>query len=45
MQGSITCVGVGMMLGAHLSPVSLSHIEQADIGVLWSIRPSGRALA
>ncbi|MBO2617308.1 SAM-dependent methyltransferase [Shewanella algae] len=31
MQGSITCVGVGMMLGAHLSPVSLSHIEQADI--------------
>ncbi|QSX36435.1 SAM-dependent methyltransferase [Shewanella sedimentimangrovi] len=31
VQGSLTCVGVGMMLGAHLSPIARSHIEQADV--------------
>jgi siroheme synthase len=31
VQGSLTCVGVGMMLGAHLSPLARSHIEQADL--------------
>ena len=29
--GSIVCVGTGMMLGAHISPRSRSHIEQADV--------------
>ena len=30
-QGSLACVGLGMMLGSHLSPRSRSHIEQADV--------------
>ncbi|MGH8108278.1 MAG: SAM-dependent methyltransferase [Arenimonas sp.] len=30
-SGSIVCVGTGMMLGAHISPRSRSHIEQADV--------------
>ena len=30
-QGRLACVGVGMMLGAHLSPRSRSHIQQADV--------------
>jgi uncharacterized protein YabN with tetrapyrrole methylase and pyrophosphatase domain len=30
-SGSIVCVGLGMMLGAHISPRSRSHIEQADV--------------
>ncbi|QSX34493.1 hypothetical protein JYB87_04380 [Shewanella avicenniae] len=30
-KGSLTCVGVGMMLGAHICPISRSHIENADI--------------
>lgn len=30
-KGSITCVGTGMTLGSHISPLSRSHIEQADI--------------
>ena len=29
--GTLACVGLGMMLGAHLSPRSRSHIEQADV--------------
>jgi precorrin-6B methylase 1 len=29
--GSLTCVGLGMMLGAHLSPRSKAYIEQADV--------------
>lgn len=29
--GSLVCVGLGMTLGAHLSPRSKSHIEQADV--------------
>lgn len=31
ISGSIVCVGTGMMLGAHISPRSRSHIEQADV--------------
>ncbi|HET8899940.1 MAG TPA: SAM-dependent methyltransferase [Rhodanobacteraceae bacterium] len=27
----MACVGLGMMLGAHLSPLARSHIEQADV--------------
>ena len=30
-QGSLVCVGTGMLLGAHITPISRSHIEQADI--------------
>jgi hypothetical protein len=30
-SGSLACVGLGMMLGAHVSPRSRSHIEQADV--------------
>ena len=29
--GSLACVGVGMMLGAHLTPRARSCIEQADV--------------
>lgn len=54
-QGSLACVGLGMMLGAHLSPRSRSHIEQADVVFalvsdplveLWvqDIRPNTRSL-
>lgn len=37
-KGSIVCVGTGMTLGAHISPVCRSHIEQADI-VFCSAHP------
>ncbi len=30
-QGSLSCVGLGMMLGAHLAPRSRSYMEQADV--------------
>lgn len=30
-QGSLACVGLGMMLGAHLTPRALGHIQQADV--------------
>jgi precorrin-6B methylase 1 len=30
-QGSLAVVGLGMMLGAHLSPRSRNHIEHADV--------------
>jgi uncharacterized protein YabN with tetrapyrrole methylase and pyrophosphatase domain len=30
-SGSIACVGLGMTLGSHLSPLARSHIEQADV--------------
>lgn len=53
--GSFTAVGLGMMLGAHLSPRSRSEIEQADVvfGLvsdaiveLWlqELRPDARSL-
>lgn len=29
--GSLACVGLGMMLGAHLAPRARSHIEQSDV--------------
>lgn len=29
--GSLACVGLGMTLGAHISPRSRSHVEQADV--------------
>ncbi|MBC3764379.1 SAM-dependent methyltransferase [Neptunicella marina] len=31
MSGSLVCVGLGMKLGAHISPICRSHIEQADV--------------
>ncbi len=30
-RGSLACVGMGMTLGSHLSPLARSHIEQADV--------------
>lgn len=30
-NGSLICVGVGITLGAHISPVARSHIESADV--------------
>ena len=30
-RGRLACVGVGMMLGAHLAPRVRAHIEQADV--------------
>jgi uncharacterized protein YabN with tetrapyrrole methylase and pyrophosphatase domain len=29
--GSLVCVGTGMTLGSHMSPLARSHIEQADV--------------
>lgn len=54
-HGSLACVGLGMMLGAHLAPRSRSHIEQADVVFvlvsdslveLWvqEMRPDARSL-
>lgn len=31
MAGSLICVGTGMTLGAHISPVSRANIENADV--------------
>lgn len=31
VRGSLVCVGLGMTLGAHLTPRSRSTIEQADV--------------
>ncbi|MBB5358146.1 hypothetical protein HDE76_001352 [Rhodanobacter sp. ANJX3] len=30
-SGSLVCVGLGMTLGSHISPLSRSHIEQSDV--------------
>ncbi|HEY2346255.1 MAG TPA: SAM-dependent methyltransferase [Xanthomonadaceae bacterium] len=30
-RGSLVCVGTGMTLGSHLSPLARSYIEQADV--------------
>ena len=29
--GSLVCVGIGMTLGSHISPLARSHIENADV--------------
>lgn len=29
--GSLACVGIGMTLGSHITPLARSHIEQADV--------------
>jgi precorrin-2 methylase len=31
LSGSLVCVGVGMTLGSHITPLARSYIEQADI--------------
>ena len=31
MKGSLSCVGLGMMLGAHVGPRARATIEQADV--------------
>lgn len=54
-QGSLACVGLGMMLGAHLGPRARTHIEEADVVFvaasdalveLWvqQMRPDARSL-
>jgi precorrin-6B methylase 1 len=30
-RGSLACVGLGMTLGSHLTPLARSHIQQADV--------------
>ncbi|MEW5836041.1 MAG: SAM-dependent methyltransferase [Pseudomonadota bacterium] len=30
-RGRLACVGLGMTLGSHLTPLACSHIEQADV--------------
>lgn len=30
-RGSLACVGIGMTLGSHLTPLARSHIEQAEV--------------
>lgn len=30
-RGNLVCIGVGMILGAHLGPRARAHIEQADV--------------
>jgi len=30
-KGSLVCVGIGITLGSHLTPLARSHIEQADV--------------
>ncbi|MDE2256386.1 MAG: hypothetical protein KGK05_01325, partial [Xanthomonadaceae bacterium] len=29
--GSLACIGIGITLGSHLTPLARSHIEQADV--------------
>lgn len=30
-RGSLACVGMGMTMGSHLTPLARSHIQQADV--------------
>src|SRR5262245_59771489 len=30
-QGNLVCVGIGMTLGSHITPLSRSYIENADV--------------
>jgi hypothetical protein len=30
-KGRLACVGIGIMLGSHISPLARSHIQQADV--------------
>ena len=39
MQGRLVCVGTGMTLGAHISPIATSYIAQAD--VVFSLMSTG----
>jgi hypothetical protein len=39
-SGSLVCVGVGMTLGSHISPLARSHIEQADVVFIGVSDPS-----
>jgi len=39
MSGSLVCVGTGMTLGAHISPIVTSYIAQAD--VVFSLMSTG----
>ena len=37
--GSLVCVGVGMTLGSHITPLARSHIEKSD--VVFTVVPDG----
>jgi len=41
-RGSLVCVcvGIGMTLGSHLSPLARSYIEKADVvfAAVWRLR-------
>lgn len=39
MSGSVVCVGTGMILGGHITPIAKSYIEQAD--VIFSLMSTG----
>jgi len=39
MSGNLVCVGTGMTLGAHISPIATSYIAQAD--VVFSLMSTG----
>jgi uncharacterized protein YabN with tetrapyrrole methylase and pyrophosphatase domain len=41
-KGSIVCVGTGITLGSHITPICRSHIEQADV-VFCSVHPMHEA--
>lgn len=38
-SGHLACVGLGMMLGAHLGPRARAYIEQADVVFLAASDP------
>ncbi len=38
-SGCLVCVGVGIQLGAHISPAAKSHIERADVVFIASSDP------
>jgi precorrin-6B methylase 1 len=31
LRGSLVCVGIGMTLGSHITPLARSHIERSDV--------------
>ncbi len=37
-KGSLVCVGTGMTLGSHISPLARSYIEQADVVFVLGLR-------
>lgn len=40
-EGSLVHVGLGMTLGAHITPISRNYIEQADVVFVASFQCFG----